>query len=179
MLTPIEIIPHDRTQLRRAVPIGCELFTERGGSRVESILDLSPAGARVTSAAMALRGEEVLLSFVPPGARDDRLSTVCRVAHAASRGTLGLEFVSLDARANEVLILRLRGFPPPLPTHRAMRRGMVWIDTLLSWEEDLGDRVNVFEVSARVALAALEPEFVSLAPPLGGGRLAQRWRIAS
>ncbi len=170
MLTPIEIIPHDRRHLRRAVPIGCELFTERGGSRVESVVDLSPSGARVTSSATALRGDEVLLSFVPPGARDDRLSVVCRVAHTGRAGALGLEFTALESWAKNVLTARLRGFPPPLPGLREKRRGMVWVDTLVSWEEDLGDRVNVFSVSERIAAADLERELAiaSLAPPLGG-----------
>jgi hypothetical protein len=179
MLTPIELVPHARQELRRVVPIGCELFTERGGSRVESVLDLSAGGARVTSAAQALRGEEVLLSFVPPGARDDRLSTVCRVVHAGSEGILGLSFVATTASQRGELGQRLRGYPPPLPSQRGARRELVWVDALLTWEEDLGDRVNVFSVSEQLSVDEVVEGAVALAPLLGGGLSRRRWRAAS
>lgn len=179
MLTPIELVPHARQEIRRVVPIGCELFTERGGSRVESVVDLSARGARVTSAARALRGEEVLLSFVPPGARDDRLSTVCRVVHAGTEGVLGLSFLATTRTEERSLLARLRGYPPPLPTTRAVRRELVWVDALVSWEEDLGDQVNTFSVSERLPMDELDGEPVALGALLGGGRPAYRWRIAS
>jgi hypothetical protein len=182
VLTPSIVIPRARRIVRRGIEIGCELYSERGGSRRERVLDLSHHGARVSTDVPLFRGEEVLLSFVVPGAFDDRVATMCRVVHAAGvpgpdDRAVGLSFVELtDVRRAEIE-RRLRGVPPPLP-RRAPKCEMVWVDALVTWEEDLGDQVNTFEVAERfTALADDEIEIVTLSEPLSGGA-QYRWIAA-
>ena len=90
MLSPVEIIPSARRTVRRGIELGCELFSEHGGSRRERLVDLSQEGARLSSEVPLRRGEEVVLSFVPPGAHDDRVSTLCEAIRTASRGEVYL-----------------------------------------------------------------------------------------
>lgn len=152
MLSPVEIIPSARRVVRRGIEVGCELFSERGGSRRERLLDLSHQGARVSSDVPLMRGEEILLSFVPPGALDDRISTMCEVVHVTAGAPLvGVRFLDLSKPDRVAMARRLRGVPPPLPRH-VRERELCWVDGLVTWEEDLGDRVNVFEVSERLSM---------------------------
>lgn len=170
MLSTVEIIPSARRVVRRGIEIGCELFSERGGSRRERVLDLSHEGARVSSDVPLVSGEEVLLSFVAPGAYDDRISTVCRVMHAGTSGSIvGLRFLDLSRSTRAEMKRRLRGVPPPLPRRRTARE-QVWVDALVTWEEDLGDQTNTFEVSERlVSLSDDEILPRTLSPLLTGG----------
>lgn len=178
MLSSAVVLPHSRRIVRRGIEIGCELYSERGGSRRERVLDLSHEGARVSTDVPLFRGEEVLLSFVVPGALDDRISTMCRVMHAAgpSERAVGLSFLELGATTRGDIARRLVGVPPPLP--RAVRREQVWVDALLTWEEELEDRTNHFELAERfVALSDDEIAVAPLAAPLGGGA-SYRWIAA-
>ncbi|UJR81345.1 PilZ domain-containing protein [Sandaracinus amylolyticus] len=178
MLQSVEVLPAHRATLRRDVRIGCELTTDALGARREVLVDLSPRGARVMTDAAVEPGDHVLLGFA-----DERLGrrveTIARVAHTAhlaiERPSIGVEFVALDDDLGDALALRLRHVPPPLP-HRRARRELVWIDALVTWEEDLGDRVNVFEVSE--ALAAIDDDELAietLAPVLTGSARPYRW----
>lgn len=171
MLSTVEIIPSARRTTRRGIEIGCELFSQRGGSRRERVLDLSPDGARISTEVPLFRGEEVLLSFVAPGAMDDRISTMCRVVHAGGGSSIvGVSFLELPKHAQHEMRRRLRGVPPPLPSQR-MKSELVWVDALVTWEEDLGDRVNTFAVAERFeALEDRELEIAALAPVLTGSR---------
>ena len=180
MLQSVEILPSHRATLRRSVKLGCELTSKLHGPRRETLVDLSPRGARVVSDIPVARGEHVLVSFA-----DDRLGrrveTLARVAHVAreifEKPSIGLEFVDLDQTVREGLRARLRNVPPPLPPRRARaERELVWVDLLVTWEEDLGDRVNTFEVADR--LAALDDgEIVieTLAPFLTGSAGEYQW----
>jgi hypothetical protein len=178
VLSTAVVLPRARRIVRRGIEIGCELYSERGGSRRERVLDLSHEGARVSTDVPLLRGEEVLLSFVVPGALDDRVSALCRVMHAAGAEdrAVGLSFLDLGANSRADIERRLRGVPPPLP--RARHREQVWVDALLTWEEELDDRTNHFEVAERFsALLDEEIEIAPLAQPLGGGP-RYRWLAA-
>jgi hypothetical protein len=170
VLSPVEIIPSARRVVRRGIEIGCELFSERGGSRRERLFDLSHDGARLSSDVALARGEEVLLSFVPPGAQDDRVSTMCEVVHVADGSPLvGVRFLDLSRPERKAMARRLRGVPPPLPRSRRSSGELVWIDALVTWEEDLGDRLNFFEVSERmIALEDHEIAAASLGSMLTG-----------
>lgn len=176
MLESVEIVPSQRSSVRRAVEIGCELAT-RSAVHVERVLDLSPRGARVRSRVPARRGEEVLLTFVPPNA-PRRVSALGTVQHEAE-GILGVRFFSLDRIDEDTLHRHLRGLPPPLPKKLArVRREMVWVDALLTFEEDLGDRIHVYELSEEVALEP-EPRFdiAALAPMMSAPAPRYRWRL--
>src|SRR6185436_12657270 len=99
------------------------------------VLDLSPRGARVRSRVPARRGSEVLLTFVPPGA-PRRVSALGTVQHEEA-GVLGVKFLSLDRIDEDTLGRHLRGLPPPLPKKNLRRQHeLVWVDTLLTYEED-------------------------------------------
>ena len=174
MLERVEIVPTSRRSVRRAVEIGCELVS-RNAVQVERVFDLSARGARVRSRSHVRRGEEVLMTFVPPNA-PRRVSALGSVRHTKD-GVLGIEFYSLDRIDESELRARLRGLPPPLPKKAKLREELVWVDCLLTWEEDLGDRVNIFEVSERIE-AAGEPELdlSALAPLLTSGTPLYVWK---
>lgn len=176
MLSPVEIIPSARRTVRRGIELGCELFSEEGGSRRERLIDLSQEGARISSEVPLRHGEEVVLSFVPPGAHDDRISTLCEVVHISDRSPLvGVRFVDLSKPERRAMARRLRGVPPPLPKQR-LSGEMVWVEALVTWEEDLGDRLNTFEVSDRL-LALEDREIVpaAIGSMLSGGA-PYRWQ---
>lgn len=180
MLHPIEIVPSHRAALRRGVRLGCELTTNVHGPRRETLVDLSPHGARVVTDMPMERGQHVLIGFAPEGL-GRRVETIARVAHVdrepIANPSVGLEFVELDPELRTDMRARLRNVPPPLPTRRAKpRTELVWLDVLCTWEEDLGDRVNTFEVSDTLA-AIDDGEMVieTLAPFLTGGAGEYRW----
>ncbi len=174
MLEHVEIIPSSRQSVRRAVEIGCELVTQ-SAVHVERVLDLSPTGARVRSRAATRRGQEVLLTFVPPGA-PRRVSALGTIQHEQD-GVLGVKFFSLERIDEETLGRHLRGLPPPLPKKNTRReRELVWVDMLLTYEEDLGDRIHIYEVSERVGLEDADLDIAPLAPMMTGGS-KYRWRL--
>lgn len=177
MLEHVEIVPSSRQSLRRAVEIGCEVVTQ-SAVHVERMLDLSPRGARVRSRAGALRGQEVLLTFVPPGA-PRRVSALGTVQHEEN-GVLGVKFFSLERIDEETLGRHLRGLPPPLPKKQARtKRELIWVDTLLTYEEDLGDRIHIYEVSERLAAFEddAEIDIAPLGPMMTAGAKPYRWSI--
>jgi hypothetical protein len=175
MLERVEIIPTSRKSVRRAVELGCELVS-RTDVRTERVLDLSSRGARVRTRNELRRGEEVLMTFVPPNA-PRRVSALGQVRHFED-GIAGVEFFSLDRIDENELQARLRGLPPPLPKKSIKPRSeLVWVDCLLTWEEDLGDRVNIFEVSERIqAIDDGELTIATLSPVLTAGAPAYAWK---
>ncbi len=174
MLEQVEIVPTSRKSVRRAVELGCELVSSRN-VRTERVLDLSYRGARVRSRTDLRRGEEVLMTFVPPNA-PCRVSALGSVRHFEN-GVAGVEFFTLDRIDETELRARLRGLPPPLPKKTKLRKELVWVDCLLTWEEDLGDRLNIFEVSERIdALDDSELIIAPLAPLMTAGTPAYAWK---
>jgi hypothetical protein len=172
MLQAVEIVPSSRKNVRRAVEIGCELVSQ-SSMHIERMFDLSPQGARVHSRAQLHRGDDVLLTFVPPNA-PRRVSALGRVQHQ-SNGIVGVKFDALERIDEDALGFHLRGLPPPLPKQRRVQREMVWVDALLTYEEDLGDRIHIYEVSERVGSFEDELDIAPLAPMLTGSR-RYRWR---
>jgi hypothetical protein len=174
MLEHVEFVPSPRKTVRRAVDIGCEVVS-RVDTRVERMIDLSPYGARVRCKSEVRRGQEILLTFVPPNA-PRRVAALGTVRHQAE-GIVGVEFFSLDRIDRSTLTQHLRGLPPPLPRARPVEHDLVWVDALLTWEEDLGDRVNIFEVSERIsAVSEDEIEIASIGGLMTAGRPAYRWK---
>ena len=180
MLQSVEIVPAVRTSLRRSVRLGCEITSDLAGPRRETLVDLSPRGARVLTDLEVERGEHVLIGFAAERL-GRRVETIARVAHVdrepLMRPSIGLEFVDLDPEIQVDLRSHLRGVPPPLPAQITRpARELVWIEMLVTWEEDLGDQVNVWEVSESMA-AIDDGDLVieTLAPFVTGGATGPRW----
>ena len=179
MLQTVEILPGSRRSLRRAVSLEAELIAAPWAApRKHRVLDLSPEGMRLAAGTRLPEGELLLVTFTPPGWwLLGELSVWARVARSEPReaerpATMGLEFLTLPEGLHDQLGRTLRGTPPPLPNKpRAVQRELVWVDVLLTYTEDLGDRVNTFEVSEAVALDELEAALTiePLAPVLTGG----------
>ncbi|MBX3271991.1 MAG: PilZ domain-containing protein [Sandaracinaceae bacterium] len=187
MLQLAEVFPHARQTIRRRAPSDLESEVIAGrwdAPRVHRVLDLSERGMRVASGTRLARGEHVVLSFVPPGWwLHGELTVFAKVVRETARGeegaaTMGFEFVDLSRGAQAELARCLRGLPPPLPrAPRRVRKELVWVDVLVTYTEDLGDRVNTFEVSERIAgIDAAELEVQPLAGLVTGGRAPYAWR---
>lgn len=159
MLESVEIL--DRRSLRRRVHVPCEIVSTFWDDPVPHVAtNLSEHGVFVQSLFPLTAGEHVFLSFRPPRWEGEEIlvgAVVRRVemlrrASDQKRCGMGFEFLDLTKAERVSLSAKLRGLPPPLPRGPSKRfdKDMVWVDRLLTWEEDLGDRVNVFEVSEAI-----------------------------
>lgn len=120
-----------RRAVRRALRTSCQAvnMTE---FRVlaERVVDLSPRGMLVTCDSPAHVGDQIKVSFRVPG-RDERWfhaeASVARVIAGQRYGDegygAGLEFTYLEESCRRELLLRLAGYPPPVPRRelRAVR----------------------------------------------------------
>lgn len=187
MLQPAEVLLSNTRQcLRRSVPsLESEVIAGRWDApRAHRVLDLSERGMRVAAGTRLSRDENVVLSFVPPGWwLHGEITVFAKVVreterHDAGPATMGFEFLDLPKGAAEELARCLRGLPPPLPRSRPKpRKELVWVDVLVTYTEDLGDRVNTFEVSERIA--GFEDGSIEVAPLGGlvtGGHAPYAWR---
>jgi len=175
MLHSIEVVPRSRALVRRGIQLGCELTTNLHGPRRETLLDLSPRGARIATSLELGPGDEVLVALAAQWL--GRVETLARVAHVERDGapSIGVQFVDLDREAARCLAHRLRNVPPPLPrgpraASAPSHREIVWVDSLLSWEEELDEQHNSWTELRTIALE-LEPELGArpLGPVLTGG----------
>lgn len=196
MLTPIHEVSQRRA-LRRAVSLDCQVICDDWEGPVPHLAtNLSPHGIWLTTMYPLHVGTEVVLSFAPPG-RDDELLVyggvrrveIKRRQSDPPRAGMGIAFDYLSEADTDLLRRQLVGMPPPLPPRRGktpkgqMRAAdptaeLVWVDSLLTFEEDLGDRVNTFELSERVGLAD-DLDFASLGEVLTASRPAYSWKLAS
>jgi hypothetical protein len=188
MLQTTEVLPGGRRALRRAVHMECDVVCPWWDEPVaHRATNLSPQGIWLESQLPLTPGEVVVLSFTPPRFDPSReliaFGTVRRTelrrrASDPRASGMGIEFLDLDDDEATELAAVLRGLPPPLPRRRypRLRREHVWVDLLLTWDEDLGDRVNTFEVSERIGF--LDDDDLDVTP-LGelvtGGVPAHRW----
>lgn len=164
MLQPVEIFPTARDTVRRGVSIESTIVASRWDqARVHRVLDLSDQGMRVAAGTRLEVGEDVLVSFVPPGWwLLGELEVFARVKRSTERqdgrpATMGLEFLDLPRGARAELRRSLRGVPPPIPTvKRRSERQLVWVDVLVTCTEDLDDRVNTYEVREVLSLDEAE-----------------------
>lgn len=191
MLQPVTVLPGGRRALRRAVHVECDVVSRWWDEPVPLLAtDLSPFGLWLESPFPLEVGDEMVLELRPPrwsgpdlqvfGAVR-RVSLRRRASDPRSSG-MGIEFLDLRAEDAAELTRAVRGLPPPLPKprHPRLRREQIWVDTLLTWEEDLGDRVNTFEVSEEMGLIAdFDFEIETLSDLVTGGRASYRWRLAS
>lgn len=176
MLHAVEILPGHRRSVRRAVALEAEVIAAPWDApRKHRVVDLSPEGMRLAAGTRLPADEPILVTFTPPGWWVlGELSLWARVARSEPRraddaATMGLEFLSLPEGLREQLARTLRFRPPPLPTgERRLPTELVWVDLLLTYTEDLGDRVNTFEISELVLAEDLDAAFdiTPLAPPI-------------
>jgi hypothetical protein len=115
-----------RRSVRRATRAYCHAV---GYSDFEEIgdmaLDLSPRGMLVACDVPAAIGEEVVVSFMVPGADIlwlDAEAEVARIIHGYRHGDpgycVGLRFTYLERSSRDELLTRLAGRPPPIPQRR-------------------------------------------------------------
>ena len=117
--------PRRRRSLRRSFRARCQAV-RLDGFRLfgEHILDLSPRGALVSSDGSAHPGDEIVLSFQAPhgGPWIDVVGEIARIV--AERRVedpgfcAGVRFATLEKEAQQELLVRLAGYPPPVPSRR-------------------------------------------------------------
>ncbi|MCA9581549.1 MAG: hypothetical protein KC416_07120 [Myxococcales bacterium] len=164
--------------MRRAVHLDCDVVSDYWDEPVPlRARNLSPRGLWLDSRLALEVGDRVSLAFRPPRWRSARPLAVEGVVRRVSLrpdpagnvdAGMGIEFSGIYPWERDALRETLEGLPPPLPhTVRQPSQELIWVDSLLTWEEDLGDRVNTFEVSERLAIAeGDELVFQALAPVL-------------
>ncbi|HJL19450.1 MAG TPA: PilZ domain-containing protein [Sandaracinaceae bacterium LLY-WYZ-13_1] len=179
MLQPVEILPGCRRALRRAVSLEATVASDAWDApRLHRTTDLSPQGMRLAAGTRLPVGSTVSVSFSPPGWWVlGPVELAARVVRSEPRdgdrpAAMGLAFQDLRPGLEEQLAHTLIGRPPPLPQRgRSLARELVWVDALLTYTEDLGDRVNTIEVSERLAAGELEElAFEPLGELMTGGR---------
>ena len=186
MLQLVEIFSNERQTLRRGVDMNVEVIASPWDApRKHRILDLSDRGLRVASGTRLPVGEDVVVSFTPPGWWIfGELTLFAKVKRQTERfgdgrpATMGMEFVDLPQGLRIELKRSLRGVPPLVPKgKRRARSQLVWVDVLMTFTEDLGDRVNTFEVSDRLcALDDREIVPATLGGLLTGSGAPHGWR---
>ena len=193
MLEAVDVMPDSRRALRRAVELEAEVVCDLwAGSAPHRATDLSPYGIWLETPFPLERGTEVVLSFVPPRWSADRellvVGDVRRVELSRRRSDplpsgMGVAFRGMGEAERDALAETLRGLPPPLPRRQAsprLHRELVWVDMLLTWEEDLGEQLNDFEVSDRVGVVAEhEMDFEPLSGLLTAGKRPYKWKTAA
>ncbi|MEM9071298.1 MAG: PilZ domain-containing protein [Myxococcota bacterium] len=156
MLEPVEVFVQRRQSTRRAVDLICEVVSDLWDEPVaHRVRDLSPQGLFLDTPLPVDPGTELVLELIPPGCDEPlylfgsvRRVEMRRRADEERGGGLGIELLDTPWDVQELLREALRGLPPPLPKGLPPTEPeMVWVETLLTWEEELDDRVNVFEVS--------------------------------
>jgi hypothetical protein len=127
---------NDRREVRKALPLGCQVVRERDFRIVATqALDLSPDGMLVRTEHYIEPGENMFVCFKATnlGLWFDSEATVARVVQgrrAEDRGVaVGLSFSTLDRVKRLILRGHLRRVPPPLP-RRAQR--IDWTATVRS-----------------------------------------------
>jgi hypothetical protein len=119
---PLLVRRNQRSEIRRAIRIGCRVMESRRFSLVaDRTVDLSPEGMLVRSVAGLEVGDEVVVSFRATdfGIWFDSIASVTRILHGRRPGDagrcFGLRFLTLPAVHRLILRGHLRHVPPPLP----------------------------------------------------------------
>jgi len=179
MLESMDVLPGARRSLRRAAHVSCDVVSTFWDEPVSHIAtDLSEHGIWVQTLFPLAVGEHLFVCFAPPRWRQGREVLVsaavrrvelCRRTSDPGSSGMGLEFLDLTDAERDQLRESLAGMPPPLRPRGApgAKRDLVWVDRLLTWEEDLGDRVNTFAVSEHIGVVT-DDDFAiaALAEPL-------------
>jgi hypothetical protein len=170
MLETMEVLKGGRRTIRRAVELDCDVLSRYWDESVPfTALDLSLDGMWLDAMLPLEVGETLTIRFKPPRWRSERAlvvnAEVRRVdLNRRPRGStapgMGIAFVDLLPWERDALRMAIEGLPPPIPMKADHTpKEMVWVDSVLTWEEDLGDRVNIYEVSE---LLGVDDEFEAL-----------------
>ena len=145
MLELVEVLP--RRSVRRAVDWSCELVCDLWDEPVpHRVVDVSDRGLFIETPFPLEAGSEVILELQPPRQKQPiyalgavRQARLCRRRGERQVTGMGIEFVDLGRRYRRRLRRSVRGLPPPLPKTSPRRppTELVWIDSLMSWEEEL------------------------------------------
>lgn len=137
----VESVESFRRAFRRYVRVDCELVRVHDFVRVGDLaLDMSTDGMLVRATRRVLTGEEVVVTFKPPGSNDwfDAMGIVSRVLHGRRPGDYGLcvgiSFLGLSDADRHRLFESLRGrsAPDALRPPRALVRGVRDVATALA-----------------------------------------------
>jgi len=175
MLQKAVVLPARRRALRRSVHVNCDVITKDWEEPSKHLAtDLSPFGCWIDTPFPLAPESEVVLAFTPPRWQPmGEVVTFARVRRRIRTGPrrgMGLEFLDVSRPDIAAMTRSLRGLPPPLCTSRQKAaQELVWVDSLLTWEEDLGDRINTFTVSDMLGMIAEDAfeDIEALAEPLG------------
>ena len=112
-----------RRSLRRNVGLECLVHSAYWDGAVAFVAsDLSNHGIWLNTQVALEPGDEVQLSFVPPGPLRTPIRAVARVARVGERGDqpsgMGLSFTRMSALDRACLMCALEGLPPHLPGSR-------------------------------------------------------------
>lgn len=161
MLEPVELLPARRKNPRHAhsfeVPVMCDLWDSPvplvsrdvsvGGLYLETELPLDP-------------GTEIVLELELHNQVYFVIGLVRRTELRGGMSGMGIELLDVDDELETELTDMLRHRPPALPRGPApIQRRLIWVEAILTYEENLGDRVNVVEVSERLAIVEDDAEF--------------------
>ena len=166
MLEAIELLPARRRSPRHAcrldVPIVCDLWDEPVPLRTR---DLSVDGLYFETELPLEPGTELVLELRVGGETHFVIGSVRRAElgrHSATSNQsagMGIELLDMDDDCRRAIQRAIRRRPPALPRRRSpIEKKLVWVDVLLTYEEDLGDRVNIFEVSEAIGMSEVEDE---------------------
>jgi len=112
-----------RRSVRRSVAIECSVHSAYWDGAVSFVVsDLSYEGIWLETKVTLEPGDELLLSFVPPGAMRATVWAAARVVRVSGRDGLphgmGLAFTFMSEGDRAILVHSLEGLPPHLPGAR-------------------------------------------------------------
>lgn len=156
MLESVEFLPARRHYHRHAfqleVPMICDLWDEPVSHRTR---DLSAEGLYIETELPLETGTEVVLELSVALETHFVIGCVRRVdlGEEGGRPGMGIELLDIDEGLRASIERALSRKPPALPRSRVpVEKKFLWVDALLTYEEDLGDRVNIVEVSEALCL---------------------------
>jgi hypothetical protein len=123
----------NRRAMRRAVIAPCVVVATDGYRLISHrMLDLSPRGMLVSSRTDLEIGDDVFVSFQPPGDGKwmNAKAEVARIIHGSRAWDMGpcvgLSFKDLDYSAHGELLARLAGIPPTIPRRPLLRSSGIY-----------------------------------------------------
>ncbi|MEM7608886.1 MAG: PilZ domain-containing protein [Myxococcota bacterium] len=154
MLEAVDLIPARRRAPRHActieVPMICDLWDEPVALETR---DISRDGFFFKTQLPLEPGTEVVLEIHAGGEHHFVLGSVRRSDLSGRSAGMGIELLDAEPSLLESLDSLVVHRPPALPRSAPpIVQEFLWVDALLTYEEDLGDRVNIFEVSELIAM---------------------------
>ena len=130
----------------------CDLWDEPVSHRTR---DLSAEGLYIETELPLEVGTEVVLELSVALDTHFVIGCVRRVdlGEDGGRAGMGIELLDIDEGLRASIERALARKPPALPRRRVpIEKKFLWVDAILTYEEDLGDRINIIEVSEALCL---------------------------